>query len=113
MMHDARQPLGAFTWGQTLYFVLDQRRQNLVPSQSQAAQNHYRHRDNRARQQRPHEKAAFRKESKHGIHGFRSFDSYRSNDHQFRKTVNGMSTGNPSPGSVVAKSSGMGGNCAS
>src|SRR6266542_3262642 len=113
MMHDARQSLRAFTRGQTFYFALDQRRQDLSAPQSQAAQNHHRYRDNRARQQRPHEKAAFRKESKHGIHGFRSLDSYRGNDHRFGKIVNGRSTSIPSGGSMAANSSGMGGSCAS
>src|SRR5205809_4410034 len=113
MVHDAGEPLRAFTWGQTFYLVLDQRRQDLVAPQSQAAQNHYRYRNNRAREQRPHEKAAFRKESKHGIHSLRSLDSYRGKNHRFGKIVNGMSMSNPSGGSVVAKSSGMGGNCAS
>src|SRR5882672_3267296 len=114
MMHDTRQPLRAFTRGQTLYFVLDQSRHNVVPSQSQAAQNHYCHRDNRARQQRPHEKAAFRKESKHGIHGFRSFDSYRRKDHRFGKIMKpSPSTSKPSGGKVFATSSGIGGRCAS
>src|SRR5206468_10530572 len=114
MMHDARQPLRAFTRGQTLYFVLDQRRHDLVPSQSQAAQNHYRHRDNRARQQRPHEKAAFREESKDSIHGFRSFDSYRGKDHRFGKIMKpSPSTSKPSGGKVFATSSGIGGRCAS
>src|SRR5947209_11402662 len=102
MMHDARQPLRAFTWGQTFYFALDQRREDLSAPQSEAAQNHYCHRDNRAGQQRPHEKAALREESKHGIHSFRRFDSYRGNDHRFGKIVNGMSMSNPSGGRVAA-----------
>src|SRR4029453_15050098 len=114
MMHDARQPLRAFTRGQTLYFVLDQRRHDFVPSQSQAAQNHYRYRDNRARQQRPHEKAAFRKESKDTIHSFGSFDSYRGKDHWFGKIMKPRpSTSKPSGGKVFATSSGIGGRCAS
>src|ERR671930_1204545 len=106
MVYSARQPLGAFTRGQSFYFVLDQRRHNLAPSQSQAAQNHYCHRNNRARQQRPHEKAALREESKDSIHGFWSLDSYRGNDHRLGKIVNGMSMSNPSGGSVAARSSG-------
>src|SRR6266487_434474 len=114
MVHDAREPLRAFTWGQTFYFVLDQRRQDLVAAQSQAAQNHYCHRYNRARQQRPHEKAALREESKHGIHGFRSFDGYRSKDHRFGKIMKpSPSTSKPSGGNVFATSSGIGGRCAS
>src|SRR4030095_5322628 len=114
MVHDAREALRAFTRGQTFYFVFDQRRQNLVPSQSEAAQNHHRYRDNRARQQRPHEKAALREESKHGIHGFRSFDSYRGNDHRFGKIMKpSPSTSKPSGGKVFATSSGTRGRCTS
>src|SRR4029453_15573722 len=101
-------------WGQTLYFALDHRRHYLVPSQSQAAQNHHRYRNNRARQQRPHEQAAFREESKHTIHGFWSFDSYRSKDHRFGKIMKpSPSTSKPSGGKVFATSSGIGGRCAS
>src|SRR4030095_12834568 len=81
MMHDARQPLRAFARGQTFYFVLDQRRHDVAAPQSEAAQNHYCHGNNRARQQLPHEKTALREESKDGIHSFRRFDSYRGNDH--------------------------------
>src|SRR5215475_4797502 len=114
MMHNARQSFRTFTRGQTFHFVLDQRRHNLVPSQSQAAQNHYRNRDNRARQQRPHEKAALREESKDSIHGFRSFDSYRNKDHRFGKIMKpSPSTSKPSGGKVFATSSGIGGRCAS
>src|SRR5882724_7442156 len=114
MMHDAGQSLRAFTGGQTLYFVLDHRRHHLVPSQSQAAQNHHRYRDNRTRQQRPHEKAALREESKHSIHGFRSLDSYRRKDHRFGKIMKpSPSTSKPSGGKVFATSSGIGGRCAS
>src|SRR5437899_596044 len=70
---------------------------------------------NRADQaeQWPHEKAAFRKESKHGIHGFRSFDSYRSNDHLGKIMKPSPSTSKPSGGKVFATSSGIGGRCAS
>src|SRR5437870_2104772 len=113
-MYNARQPLRAFTRGQTLYFALDQSRQDLGAPQSQAAQNHYCHRDNRASQQRPHEKAALREESKDSIHGFRSLDSYRGNDHRFGKIIKpSPSTSNPSGGKVFATSSGIGGRCAS
>src|SRR4029079_14258710 len=114
MMYDARQPLRTFTRSQTFHFVLDQRRHNVLPSQSQAAQNHYCHRDNRTRQQRPHEKAALSEESKDSIHGFRSFDSYRSKDHRFGKIMKpSPSTSKPSGGKVFATSSGIGGRCAS
>src|SRR6267378_1482742 len=114
MMHNARQPLRAFTRRQPFPFALEQRRHNLVPSQSQAAQNHHCHRDNRTRQQRPHEKAALREESKDSIHGFRSFDSYRRKDHRFGKIMKpSPSTSKPSGGKVFATSSGIGGRCAS
>src|SRR6266545_199847 len=114
MVHDARQALRAFTRSQTFYFVLNQGRHDLGASQSQAAQNHYRYRNNRARQQRPHEKAALREESKHAIHGFRSLDSYRGNDHRFGKIMKpSPSTSKPSGGKVFATSSGIGGRCAS
>src|SRR5262249_24308911 len=92
----------------------DRRRHDNFPSQSQAAQNHDRHRHNRAGQQLPHEKAAPREKPKHDIHDSRRFGNNPDTDNPLGKIMNpSPSTSKPSGGNDCATSSGMGGRCAS
>src|SRR5438876_3945027 len=113
-MHEAREPLRAFARGQTLNFLLDCWRHDLFLSQSDAAQNHHRHRHYRARQERPHEKAAPREKSEHDIHDSRHFGNDPGGNHPFGELVKlNSSISKPSGGKGFATSSGMGGRCAS
>ena len=112
-MHQPREPLRAFARCQTFYLLFDCWRHGLFLSQRESAQNHCRHGDNRAGQQRPHEKAPPREKSEHDIHDSRRFGNDPGGDHQFMKIVKGISMRKPSGGSVAATSSDMGGNCAS
>src|SRR5437762_11950659 len=113
-MHQPREPLRAFARCQTFYLLFDCWRHDLFLSQGQATQNHCRHRHNRARQQRPHEKAASREKSEHDIHDSRRFGNDPGCDHPFGKIMKPRpSMSRPSEGKVFATSSGMGGRCAS
>src|SRR6266404_7335091 len=113
-MHQSREPLRAFARRQTLNFLLDHWRHDLFLSQSDAAQNHCRHGDNRAGEERPHEKAAPREKSEHDIHDSRRFGNDPGGDHPFGKIMKpSPSISRPSGGKVFATSSGRGGRCAS
>src|SRR5438132_6699336 len=114
MMYDARQPFGTLARRQTFYLMLDYWRHHDFAAQREAAQNHSRHGDNRAGQQRPHEKPAPREESEHGIRDSRRFGNDPGDDHRFGKMMKpSPSTSKPSGGKVFATSSGIGGRCAS
>src|SRR6266446_1165271 len=113
-MHDARQPLGTFARRETFYLVLEYRRHHVFPSQGESAQNHCRNGYNRARQQRPHKKAASGKESEHDIRDSGRFSNDPGGDHRLGKIMKpSPSTSRPSGGNVFATSSGIGGRCAS
>src|SRR5437870_3945712 len=113
-MHQPREPLRAFARCQTFYLLFDCWRHDLFLSQGQASQNHCRHRHDRARQQRPHEKAAPREEPEHDVHDSGGFGNDPGGDHRFGKMVKlNPSTSRPSGGKVFATSSGIGGRCAS
>src|ERR1051326_257370 len=112
-MHKSRETLRAFARRETLNLLLDRLRHYFFLLQRQAAQDHDRYRHNRASQQRPHEKAAPREKSEHGIHESSSCGNDPGGRHRFMKIVKGISMRKPSAGSVAATSSEMAGNCAS
>src|SRR5436190_14378671 len=94
--------------------MFDQWRHHVFLPQSPAAQNHRRHRDNRAGQQRPHEETTSGEEPEHGIRDSRRFGNDPGDDHRFGKMMKpSPSTSKPSGGKVFATSSGIGGRCAS
>src|SRR5207244_13539933 len=81
---------------------------------TQPTQEHRHHRDNRAGQQRPHEKPAPREKSEYDIHDSVRFGNDPGDDHRFGKMMKpSPSTSKPSGGKVFATSSGIGGRCAS
>ena len=74
VVHHAREPLGASSGDEPFDFTLNHQRQNLFFAQGQNAQNNRRDGDDRAGEQRPHEKAAFGEKAHHGLEVFRSLE---------------------------------------
>src|SRR5207237_9413493 len=73
---------------------------------SECQQNHDRERNNRTRQQRPHEDPALGKKSSNSVEGVK----HLNRNHRLLNVVNEISVSKPSGGNALATSSGIGGN---
>jgi hypothetical protein len=81
MIYEAREPLSTSARHQKFNFAFNYWWHHVFLPQGEAAQNHGRYRDNRAGQQRPHEKTAPREKPDDRIHGSRDFGKYPSSAH--------------------------------
>src|SRR5438876_9589994 len=106
MLHDSKQSLRITSRRQPFHFALDRQRQHIFFSQRERAQNDDRERNNRTRQQRPHEDAALRKKPSNSLEGVK----HLNRNHRLLNVVNEISVSKPSGGSALATSSGIGGN---
>src|SRR2546429_6079034 len=112
MLHNAKEPFRICARSETFHFTLDRQRQYIFFPQRQRPQNNHGQRNDRARQQRPHENAALGKKPGDSLEDVEHRCDLNGH-HRLLNVVNDSSDSRPSGGNAFATSSGIGGNCAS